>query len=87
MMATVRKVAQGYTIKRPFTDRAGRVITNKDGTPMMIDDAILPDWRAASWWLERRYPDEYGRTRTEVTGADGGTIRFEIIRSDGDTTD
>lgn len=87
MMATIRKVAQGYKIKRPFTDRAGRIVTDRDGNPVLIDDEILADWRASAWWLERRYPEEYGKTRTEVTGVDGGTIRFEIVRRDSDEDD
>lgn len=32
------------------------------------------NWQAAAWKLERRYPGDYGRTRTEHTGKDGGPI-------------
>lgn len=32
-------------------------------------------WQASAWWLERRFPDEWGRKeRHELTGADGGPI-------------
>ena len=66
MMATVRKVAQGYRMKRQFVDKNGTLVT--------YDEDMPADWRAASWWLERRYPDEYGRQRIEHTGKDGGPI-------------
>ena len=34
------------------------------------------NWFAAAWKLERRYPNQYGRTvtQTEVTGKDGGPV-------------
>jgi len=32
-------------------------------------------WQAAAWKLERRYPQEYGRTVNEHTGPGGGPIR------------
>lgn len=35
------------------------------------------DWKAASWLLERRWPDEYGQRRVEITGKDGGPVQFE----------
>lgn len=38
------------------------------------------DWRAASWKLERRYPQDYGKTVQEQqqTGKDGGSIRYVV---------
>lgn len=34
-------------------------------------------WTAAAWWLERRRREHYGKQeRVEVTGADGGPVRF-----------
>lgn len=36
------------------------------------------NWTADAWYLERRYPDRWGR-RTEVSGAGGGPITFEVI--------
>jgi len=30
-------------------------------------------WQADAWWLERRFPKEFGR-RQEITGPDGGPI-------------
>jgi hypothetical protein len=36
------------------------------------------DWRALAWSLERMQPDVYGsRSRTEITGAEGGPVQIE----------
>lgn len=72
MMATIRKVAQGYKKKSVFMGRDG---------PVTYDDEIPADWRAAAWWLERRYPDEYGRQRIEHTGKDGGPIEIVPVKA------
>jgi transposase len=36
------------------------------------------NWQADAWYLERRYPDRWGR-RTEVSGPGGGPIALEVI--------
>lgn len=36
------------------------------------------NWTAAAWWLERRFPDRWGRRdRLEHTGAGGGPIEVQ----------
>ena len=39
-----------------------------------VGETQRSQWQAAAWRLERRYPDRWGRTRHEVTGADGGPV-------------
>ena len=44
----------------------------------ILGEMEKPDgaWTAAAWWLERRYPDEFGRkVRAEHSGPRGGPIR------------
>jgi hypothetical protein len=39
------------------------------------------NWKAASWWLERKHPERWSETKklqTEITGADGGPIKISI---------
>lgn len=43
----------------------------------IIQKAATDTWQAAAWWLERRRPGDY-RTRSEVTGADGGAVRVVV---------
>jgi hypothetical protein len=47
-----------------------------------------PDWKAALAFLERRFPDRWARTeRHEVSGKDGGTIRFAMKWPDAPDSD
>lgn len=38
-------------------------------------------WQAHAWYLERRYPAEYGRRVSELTGPGGAPIAFEERRA------
>lgn len=37
-----------------------------------IEDAFEEDWRAAAWYLERRFPEKYGKSQVEIGGIPGG---------------
>lgn len=43
-----------------------------------IKSASEEDWKASAWLLERRFPDEYGRNRVEITGANGGAVAHNV---------
>jgi len=36
-------------------------------------------WQAAAWRLERRHPEQWGRRRVEMTGADGGPVDVKTL--------
>jgi len=40
-------------------------------------------WQAAAWKLERRHPQDYGRTITEHQGSDDQPIAVRLIRRGG----
>ena len=35
-------------------------------------------WQASAWYLERSYPDRWGRHRLEITGANSQPVRVEV---------
>lgn len=42
-------------------------------------DGSDPDWRAASWYLERAFPRKWGRhERVELSGSEGGPINVNV---------
>lgn len=45
----------------------------------VIHDATVTSWQAGAWLLERLHPEEFVvRTKSEVTGANGGPIQAAI---------
>jgi hypothetical protein len=42
-------------------------------------------WQADAWYLERRYPHEFGRRVQEITGERGGPVRFHVDRESVET--
>jgi hypothetical protein len=62
-------------VARLLAARAERAFELQDGVEAGGGEV---DWRALAWSLERMQPDVYGsRSRTEVTGAEGGPLQIE----------
>ena len=70
----------------PFSDFCDATTQSKNQGSRVLEEVILnaavgkEDWRAALELLRLRDPDNYAK-RTEVTGASGGPIQIEDIRS------
>jgi hypothetical protein len=47
----------------------------------VANDEKNPNWQAAAWKLERRYPEMFGRrmVQAEVSGPGGGPQRIEVV--------
>jgi len=48
---------------------------------MVIQKASAKSWQAAAWWLERKYPEKWGRkefVRSELSGPNGGPVKTEV---------
>lgn len=41
-----------------------------------IAQAGVADWRASAWWLEHTHPEQFSKTRLEITGRDGSPIEL-----------
>ena len=67
------------TTRTPLKEN-GRLVFNDDGSPAyterVVEESTLtpPSWQAAGWYLERKFPDKWGRQRLELTGPDGGPV-------------
>jgi transcriptional regulator with XRE-family HTH domain len=66
--------ARGALTNLLAVNRAARGVVDARGNVV-----VPPDWRAAAWLLEHRYPDQYGRkVREHQHRGSGGPI--EIVR-------
>jgi hypothetical protein len=59
-IVAIQRVAMGGELVSKMT------VYKPDGTVIERQRFMMPDFRAACWWLERRYPAQWGRR----TGAD-----------------
>lgn len=45
-----------------------------------VKKAAEKQWQAAAWWLERVYPEQFGRRdAVALTGADGKPLQVEVL--------
>lgn len=58
-----------------FVDRLRKAFAQGQITYLsFIRRAAQKQWQAAAWMLERRWPEEWGRRRLEITGQDGEPV-------------
>ena len=55
-LRTIQKAAEGYLQR----DKKVKISKRGKTTIITIRD-VAPDWKAAAWILERRYPERYGK--------------------------
>lgn len=81
MEAVIRRHAEG----NPLRDKNGKIRKDKDGKELRDNGS----WQAASWWLERRYRDEYGHREpppvvtVNVTSAESSAVLEDVRRAFG----
>ena len=75
----LRRGAEGEEPFASFADAVHAALAEAEIRDLArIDRAAETQWQAAAWKLERRNPKMWGRREyTELTGADGGPIKYE----------
>lgn len=78
------KVEQEIQLGILSTGRERLIVTEKrDSAGNLIEkserrEGIEPNAQVIEWRLERRFPEQYGRQRLEITGPEGGPIPLSI---------
>ena len=55
-----------------------RTVTSPDGTETVDETYSRPQWQAAAWLLERRFPDDYA-LKNRISHEHSGTVRNENV--------
>lgn len=78
------KVEQEIQLGILSSGRERRIVTEKrDAAGNLIEktertEGLEPDLRAITWRLERRFPEQYGANKLEISGPDGGPIPVSV---------
>lgn len=77
----LKRGAEGEEPFAAFSDAVEGALAEAELRDLVrIDRAAETQWQAAAWKLERRNPKLWGRREyTEVTGTDGGPIKYEQL--------
>lgn len=81
-IAVVDQAAQGGVLvaKKTVTKRTESKNGAVTETTIEEESYLPPQWQAAAWRLERKFPDKFGKkdkSHVELTGRDGGPIQID----------
>lgn len=75
----ITKAVEG-TPDQLAVDEDGKVITDVNGLPVVAQYGLPPNWRAAAWRLERKFPQRWGRkTKLEPDGETNSSIEIVFV--------
>ena len=74
----VRKKEQPFVDFYQATEKA-LVEAETKLVKLIMDDAMAGGVESAKWMLPRRFPDNWARTRLELSGLDGGPIEVRSV--------
>ena len=70
----IQRAAQGGEVIERVTVR------RPDGSEVTTEKKTIPQWTAAAWWLERKFPDDWGRReRIDHRTPDGPLVNQNFI--------
>jgi transposase len=58
----IDKAANGCPDKLAL-DENGNLILDSQGNPIILEYGLPPNWKAAAWRLERKFPERWGSTK------------------------
>lgn len=72
-LLVIDRAANGQKAEYERDPSTGRLVLDDEGKPVVLQRGIPPNWSAAAWRLERRFPRRWGRLdRLETSGPEGG---------------
>lgn len=74
----ITKAVEGTPDKLAVDDDA-KIITDVRGLPVVAEYGLPPNWKAAAWRLERKFPDRWGRKSKVELETNSESKSIEIV--------